>query len=152
RSFGVLARRSELGRILLGRRRGPRELGDLVCAPRRRPSCRSRAQPDANAARALSRRRTGEWHVHEAAVERRPTVGRQRLWRVRVHRDAAVVFPRLSAIGLADVAAVRRGGDRAQGIGEGERVETEVRESAVERLADAIGIVPKYLDQTGTEW
>src|SRR5439155_24486164 len=62
------------------------------------------------------------------------------------------VFPRLSAIGLADVAAVRRGGDRAQGIGEGERVETEVRESAVERLADAIGIVPKYLDQTGTEW
>ncbi len=31
-------------------------------------------------------------------------------------------------------------------------METEVRESAVERLADAIGIVPKYLDQTGTEW
>ena len=28
----------------------------------------------------------------------------------------------------------------------------KVRVSALERLADAVGIVPKYLDQTGTEW
>ena len=29
---------------------------------------------------------------------------------------------------------------------------TKVRKSPVERLADAVGIVPKYLDQTGKEW
>ena len=29
---------------------------------------------------------------------------------------------------------------------------TKVRKSPVERLADALGIVPKYLDQTGKEW
>ena len=29
---------------------------------------------------------------------------------------------------------------------------TKTRKSAVERLADAVGIIPKYLDQTGTEW
>jgi 4-alpha-glucanotransferase len=32
-------------------------------------------------------------------------------------------------------------------------VKTEVvRKSALRRLADAVGVVPKYLDQTGTEW
>ena len=31
-------------------------------------------------------------------------------------------------------------------------METEVGRSALERLADAVGIVPTYLDQTGTEW
>ena len=31
-------------------------------------------------------------------------------------------------------------------------MKTEVRLSALERLADAVGIVPRYLDQTGTEW
>ena len=31
-------------------------------------------------------------------------------------------------------------------------METEVGRSALERLADAVGIVPRYLDQTGTEW
>jgi 4-alpha-glucanotransferase len=31
-------------------------------------------------------------------------------------------------------------------------VATKVRKAALERLADAVGIVPKYLDQTGTEW
>jgi 4-alpha-glucanotransferase len=31
-------------------------------------------------------------------------------------------------------------------------VATKVRKSPLERLADAVGIVPKYLDQTGKEW
>ncbi|MFL5616056.1 MAG: 4-alpha-glucanotransferase [Gemmatimonadaceae bacterium] len=29
---------------------------------------------------------------------------------------------------------------------------TKVRKSALEQLSEAVGIVPKYLDQTGTEW
>jgi 4-alpha-glucanotransferase len=32
------------------------------------------------------------------------------------------------------------------------KVATKTKVSAVRRLADAVGIVPKYLDQTGTEW
>lgn len=31
-------------------------------------------------------------------------------------------------------------------------METRARTSALRRLSDAVGIVPKYLDQTGTEW
>src|SRR5690242_14886583 len=29
---------------------------------------------------------------------------------------------------------------------------TRARTSALRRLSDAVGIIPKYLDQTGTEW
>ena len=34
----------------------------------------------------------------------------------------------------------------------GATVATKNRVSAIRRLADAVGIIPKYLDQTGTEW
>ena len=99
---GVLARRPELGRLPLDRRRRSSENSVISYVRRAGDVARGRrAQPHAGAARALSHRCSDGRPVRRAAVERRRAMGWQRLRRFDRVSTRAVAVPRLRAIGRA---------------------------------------------------